>query len=131
MPFAALDGFFDIQRADHAILRGADGEIDKRRDAEFGRQLPELVKTIAALITVEIGAVGVAAKAAALHNFDSRQERSQGARCGGLGCPPLTANQNAANLWVDGVENQGTFHPFLSHDRGEWIGESHGIWSFR
>jgi hypothetical protein len=68
----ALDGLFDVERADHAVFCGAHGEIDKGSGTVFNGQLALLSQACAAVITEEIGASWVTAKRAPLHNLKAR-----------------------------------------------------------
>jgi hypothetical protein len=122
---AALDGLFDVQRAHHAVFGGADRQIDERRRQGARRQRAKALEALAALVAEEVRAIRVAVKAAALDDVERRQQGSQSTRCRGLGGATFAADQHAADLRVDGVENESAFHALLSDDSGEWISLSH------
>jgi len=45
-----------------------------------------------------------------------------------FGRTALTANQDAADAGVNGIEDQGAFHTFLPDDGGEGVNRSSGHW---
>jgi hypothetical protein len=65
------------------------------------------------------GQVGVAAEVAVGHHLDLRQEEGQGAGGRALGRAALAADQHAADLRVNGVEDQGALHALLADDSSE------------
>ena len=125
MALAFLDGLFDIQRADHAVFGGRDGQVDEGDGFFFDRQRFAGGGPLAAFGAPGGGLVGVAAEAAAAHGADLGQQGRQGARGGGLGGAALAADQHAADARVNGVEDQGAPHAFLSDDGSEGIDGGH------
>ena len=114
---ALLNRLLDVERAHHAIFRGAHRQIDELRAALGVRQvLPVLGGALAAFRAPRRRLIGIAAEAAVLHHVDFGQQRRQRAGGGGLGRAALAANQHAADLRIDGVEHQRSFHSFLADD---------------
>ena len=127
MAFAALDGFLDVQRADDTIFGGADGQVHERRGAVFGRELAGLGEPLLAFVAEQVGPIRIAAEAAALYDLDVREQRSQRACGGGFGGAAFAADEYAADLGIDRVQNKGAFHPFLADDGGKRIGGSYRL----
>ena len=124
---ALLDGLFDVQRADHTIFRGADGQVHKgrgQRDRSAGRLRVRGARGIRRRRGP--GAFGSQLKRQPWTTSMRRQQGSQGTRRRGFGRAAFAADQHAADLRVDGIEYQGALHALLSDDRGEWISLSHG-----
>ena len=120
--FALLDGLLDIQRADDAVLGGADGQVDEGRRAFVEGQIAIAGgKALLALRAPGGGLVWIAAEAAVVDHLHLRQEGGQGAGGGGLGRAALAADQNAADAGLDGVQDQRAAHALLADDRGERI----------
>ena len=114
---ALLDRLLDVQRADHAIFGGAHRQIDEgcvqSRQRAVGRCI---CNALAALVAEEVGAVRVAVEAASLHDFELGQQGGQRTRRGRLGRAALAADQHAADLRVDGIQDQRAFHALLTDD---------------
>jgi hypothetical protein len=88
-------------------------------------------EAFATLITEEVGALWVTVETATLNDFEFGQQCGQCAGRGRFGGAAFAANQHAANLRVDRVQNQGAFHAFLPYDCGKWICLSHGVFLHR
>ena len=123
--FASLNRFLDVERTDHAIFGGADGQVDKRRRAAFAVKGACLLQHLARVVIKQIGPGRIAVEHAAAYDLDLGQEGGKGTRRRGLCGATFAANQHAADLWVDGVQKQCTFHALLADDGGERIRQSH------
>jgi len=121
-----LDGPFNIQRADHPVLRRADGEVHETGAAPGpGKGLPGGGPFLAE--SAPGGRlVGVAGEGTIGDDFYLRQQRGQGAGRGGLARPPLAANQHPADLGVDGIQDQRPAHQVLVDDGGKGKNGWHG-----
>jgi hypothetical protein len=126
LALAFLNGLFDIEGAHDAILGRAHRQVDKGRvamaDGDGAGGEPFL-----ALIAEKVGPVGVAIEPASLYDLQLGQQGRQGARRSGFGRATLATDQHAADLRVDGIEDERSFHALLADDCRERIGLSHGI----
>ena len=116
---AALDGLLDVQRADHAVLGGADRQVDEAGAAGGHRQHFAGLDARPALVAVGRRHVGVAAEVAVGHDLDFGQQEGQGAGRRALGRAALAADQHAADLRMDGVEDERSLHALLADDGGK------------
>ena len=114
---ARLDGLLDVQRPHQTVLGSPHGQVD---DAHLPAYRLPLAATIVAKVTQSLKSIGGATIRAALQNGNFGQKRGQRADGGGLGGSLLAANENAANLGVDGVQKQGPLHRRLADDSGKW-----------
>ena len=113
---AGLDGGLDIQGTDQAVLGGADGKVN---DADLmvgglGHSGLSVTVLAEALAEVRWAAIG-----ATLDHGNLGKEGGEGADGGGLGGAFFTSDKDAADLRVDGIEQEGPFHGLLPDDGGE------------
>ncbi len=116
---AALDRLLDVQRADDPVLGGADRQVDKAGAAGGHRQQLAGLDARAALVAVGGRHVGIAAKVTVGHGADFRQQEGQGAGGRAFGRAALAADQHAADLRMDGIEDQRALHALLADDSGK------------
>jgi hypothetical protein len=101
----------DIERADQAILRRPERQIDER-DRHVGNLAVAAMRAFRSARHALVGASG--------NHPDRRQQRSQSAGCGGLAGAAIAEHHHAANAWLDRGDQQGPLHLVLSDDRGKW-----------
>ena len=95
------------------------GRSTKRVRVRAARQLSPCRDALAAFGAPGRRLVGIAAEAAVGDHLDLGQQRGQGAGRGGLGRAALAADQHAADLRIDGVQDQGALHALLADDGGK------------
>ena len=117
-----------VQRAEHAVLGGADGELDEAYGPGLGLGVepPGVVGRGA----VGGGVAGGAGEPVAGDHLDRRQHRGEGADGRGLGRALLAAHEDAADLGGDRGEDQGEGHVVAGvlggDDGGQGVLQWHG-----
>ena len=107
----------DVQRADQAILGGADGQLGQRGGPGPLRR-PGWMRAVRA---GRVGPGGVTGEPAALDDLDGRKQRAQAADDRRLCRSLLTADKDAADGRGDRVEQQGKLQIRHADDGGEGI----------
>ena len=110
---------FEVERADDAILGGAERQVDDghRHLHGFQRAGP------GAAIGAQRGFVaGVAAVAAALDGLHFRQQRAERADRGRLAGASVAEDEDATDRRVDGGDQDAELHVVLSDNGGKRIG---------
>jgi len=107
--FTLLDGFLDIQRADHPVFGGADRQIDKAGTAALGLKFFTPFGPGADFIRPGIRALGIITIRGADDYFNIRQEGSQRTSRGGFTGAAFATNEHTADAGINGVEDQRTF----------------------
>ena len=128
MALAVLDGLLDVQRAHHAILGGADGQVHEAGATLRDRQRFTARQPIPAVVAQGVDAAGVAGERTVGDHLDLGQQVGQGARRGGFGGAALAADQHAADRVADGIQDQGPLHALLADDGGERIRSDNWHW---
>ena len=113
---AADQRALQVERADHAVLGGAERQVHDRN-----RRGPPLRRVIAraALLAPRGRGVRVAAVAATgvdLHRRQQGGERADGGRFAGAA---VAEHQDAADRGIDGGDEETELHLLLAHDGGE------------
>ena len=118
---------FEVQRTDHAVLGGAERQVDHRH-----RHLAGLRRRVVAgrarptLLAAAFGRGGrIAAVGAARDDAHRRQQRGQRAHGGRLAGAPVAEHQHAADARVDGGDHQRQLHLVLGDDRGKREHDGH------
>jgi hypothetical protein len=83
-------------------------------------------EAVAAFVAEKVGALGSQLKRQPCTTSSLGQQGGQGAGGGRLGGAAFAADQHAADLRVDGVQDQSAFHALLADDGGERVCVSHG-----
>ena len=122
-----LNCSFDIHGADHPIFRSAHRKINETGAPHDAEQLVPRSQLGAAVVAEMLGPGGIAVEGTSVHSLDLWEKSGQSPRRGGLGGSALTADQNASDLRVDGVEDQRALEFLLAHDRREGESGWHGI----
>ena len=115
MLLAALEGGFQVDGAQEAVLGGAQGQIHHGHGPVPAGQDFALITALPAGVAHELGQFRVAVKPAARHHGDGRQQLRQPPGRSGLGRALLTPDQHPAEEGIDGVEDQGQLQPLLPH----------------
>ena len=114
-----------VERADHAVLGGAERQVDHRHRHLLGLQRLAVRHPLAAGIAV-IGLVRrVAAIGAADDGLHLGQQRRQRADGGGLAGAAIAEDKDAADRGVDSGDQEGELHLLLANDGGERKHDAH------
>ena len=109
---ALLNRALNIQRAHDAVLGRAHRQVHELGAAQRERQRLAARRSLAAIgAPRRPGYRGRSRKRAIGHDGDLRQQRGQRAGGGGLGRAALAADQHAADLRIDRIEDQRAMHP--------------------
>ncbi len=81
--------------------------------------------TRAALVAVGGRHVGIAAKVTVGHGADFGQQEGQGTGGGTFSRAALAADQHAADLRMDGIEDERALHALLADDCSKWKDTGH------
>src|SRR5262245_38873749 len=106
---------FDVDRPTDSIFSGAEWKLNDRNGRSRGSQ-----RLSFSALRTEISLVcGIAVIGAPIYYRDSWQEvRQRPHRCR-LSGASMAHDQNAADRWIDDVQNKGQLHFFLANDRGK------------
>ncbi len=107
----------EVQRTQHAILGGADGQLDEA----YGPGLDIDVGGERAVGRQRVGLARIGREPVAGDHVDRRQHRGEGAHHGRLGGALLAAHEHAADRGRDRREGQGERHVVGSDDGAERI----------
>ena len=120
-------GFFQIERTDHAVFAGTQWQIDHGHRAGFGFGAFARGFEAGAIGTGSTAAGGVATIATTYHHLQGGEQIGQRPYRGGFAGSSVTQRQNAADLGVDGDNLDSEFHFVLADDGGEGEGNGHGV----
>ena len=116
MTLAFLDGLLDIQRADHAVFGGRDGQVHEGRGpAVIGEALLADGDARGIPCTRCDGLSGSQPKRQSSTTLTLREQGRQGAGGSGFGCAAFAAYQYSADAGIHRIENQGAAHAFLAN----------------
>jgi hypothetical protein len=121
---ALRQGFFQIQRADHAVFGRAQRQVDHGHGLAFGWGFGFGV----ACLANRAGACGLGRVAAVGAAFDDRnrgQQVGQGAHGGGFAGAPVAQDQHATDRGVDRHHLDGEGHFILTNDGRKREGQCH------
>ena len=124
--FAAVQRAREIERADHAILRRAEGQLDHGHRHPPARKRPAGVAR-AALVAVRVTLSRVAAVAAALDHLHRRQECRERADRRRLAGAAIAENKHATDGRIDRCDQQRSFHLVLADQRCKRKSRRHGV----
>ena len=116
---AVLDRGLGVDGADHAVLGGVDRELHDPDALPDDRRVATIAVTRAAVVAPVRGRGRVAPVAAAGDDVDLREEAGQGPDGRRLRGAPLPADEDAADVRVDRVEDQRGLHRVLPDERRE------------
>src|SRR6266851_1010248 len=105
-----------VDGADHAVLRGVDGELDHAHAALVGRQDAGGIEAAPAVGAQRLPVGGITAEMATLDHLVLGKEPGQCAHGGRLAGPLLAPDEDAADRRHDGVEDQRQLHRLLADD---------------
>ena len=111
---ALLNGLLDVQRADDAVLGRADRQVDEPGAPLGRRQHLAARHPVAAQVAQAVDAARLAAERAIGNDLDLGQQGGQRARRSRLRRAALAANQHAADLGGDRVQDERPLHLVLA-----------------
>jgi hypothetical protein len=110
-----LDGLFQVNGAEQAVLSGAQGQVHHRHGPVAHRQLLAWGQTGPAGVAHKLRLLRVAVKSTVGHHGNGGQKRSQTPGRGGFGRALLAPHQNSSQAGVNGIKNESLFQQFLAH----------------
>src|SRR5437879_4252338 len=121
---AALDRRLDVDRADDAILRGVDGQLDDAHAAAGAGQCLSARQAVLAIRAERLGRVRITTVEAVRDDGQLGQQTGEGSHRGRLARAFLTANEHAADRRVDRIQDESELHLVLADDGAERVDES-------
>ena len=113
--FAARQRAFQVERADDAIFRGAERQIDHRH--RHLRRFQRALGGAGTAIVAKLGrVVRIAIIAAPDHDLHFRQQTRKRAHRGGFSGAAIAERQHAADLGIDRCDQQRELHLVLADD---------------
>ena len=123
---AAGERAFEVEGADHAILGGAEREVDDGDGGFVGAELLAGVQVRLAVGAEAAGRrLGITSVAAPIDHRHRGEEGGEGADRGGLGGPAMAEDQHPTDGRVDRGEEDGPLHLVLTDDGREGEGDTH------
>ena len=126
---AIAQRFLDIERADHAILSGAEWQVDDRHTLLCHRQLAarDVESTFPAFVAARAIRRRVAAIATPLHRLHAWQERRQRTDDGRFSRAAISKDKDAAHGRIDGRNEERQLHLLLTDNCTERKSNAHTI----
>ena len=123
----------DVERPHHAILGGAEWQVDHRHGLVADGQLAlgDVQRTLAALVAARAIGTGITAIPAALHRLHARQQRGQRAHHGRLAGAAIAQHEHTTHGRIHRRDEQCELHLFLSYDCTERKGNAHTVLGIR
>ena len=118
-PLAFTDSSFDVQCADDTIFCRTDRKLDHlHRQHLYVRFC--MVVFFMTLITPVGFIIRIVMETASLDAATRRKQVSESAHSGRLCRSFLTLNEHPAQLWIDNIQHECSFHRILADDGRKW-----------